>query len=266
MEIITSRTNEQIKEIVKLFKNKKERYNKGLFAIEGLKILKEAYRNKINLVKIFVSAQFLEENKFDADFQKMLNHSKVLLITQDLCKKISENCTPQEVFAICEIPKKLSLENVINESFNILMLLGLQDVGNFGTIIRTGAAMGVDCILISRDCPDVYSLKVIRAAMGMMFHVKLVIIDDVFKTLNLLKRQGFKTYATALHNNSQDLRTVKFSKKNVIVLGNEGNGLSNDFIDACDEIVKIPMKSNVESLNVAVASGIVLWQLQNHNM
>ena len=135
MEIITSRTNEQIKAIIKLFKNKKERYNKGLFALEGLKILKEAYRSKINIVKIFVSAQFLEENKFDVYFKKMLSNSKMLVITQDLCKKISENCTPQEVFAICEIPKKLSLENVIKESFNILMVLGLQDVGNFGTII-----------------------------------------------------------------------------------------------------------------------------------
>lgn len=266
MEIITSRTNEQVKEIIKLFKNKRERQNKGLFAIEGLKILKEAYSSKINIVKIFVSSKFLEENKFDFNFKKILNNSKVLVITQDVCKKISENCTPQEVFAICEIPQKLSLKNVVNESCNILMMLGLQDVGNFGTIIRTAVAMGVDCILISCNCPDIYSLKVLRAAMGMMFHVKLVIIDDVFKTLDLLKHKGFKIYATALHNKSKDLRTVKFNKKNVIVLGNEGNGLSDDFINACDEVVKIPMKSDVESLNVAVAYGIILWQLQQNNM
>ncbi len=261
MEIITSRTNSKIKNIVSLVNNKKERLQKNLFVIEGFKILKEAINNKIEIESILLTEDFWQANKYELNLI-LTNNMNIVIITYDICKKISNNVTPQGIFAICKIPSLTSLKTVIGNGKNILMIVGLQDVGNFGTIIRTANALGVDYILTSKDCPDIYSCKVLRSAMGAAFSIPVVVVDDVVKTMEMFKNNGFSLYASAVTDDCENIKDVVFDKKSVVVVGNEGNGLSSQVINCCDYTIKIPMVKKANSLNVAVATGILLWELK----
>ena len=265
MEYISSRTNNQIKNIVNLVNNKKERIKQGLFVIEGLKILIEAKKNKINILKIFTTQKFFDNNR--NIFEKIVNKDiEIIIIVEDICKKISNNVTPQEIFAICKIPSEISFDIALNNGRNILMVLNLQDTGNFGTIIRTANAFGIDYILKSKDCPDIYSPKMLRSSMGNVFNSNIIEIDDPIKTINMLKKSGFNIYASAISDNCEEIQTISFSDKNVIIVGNEGNGLNKDIIKAADKSVKIPMIKKIESLNVSIAAAILLWELKKNKI
>lgn len=259
MEVITSKSNNKIKNIVSLVNNKKERLQKKLFVIEGLKILNEVINSKVLVKTVFVTENFWKENKYELNLI-LTNNINVVIITYDICKKISNNVTPQEIFAVCKIPELTSLKTVVTHGKHILMIVGLQDVGNFGTIIRTANALGVDYVIASKDCPDIYSFKVLRSAMGAVFNIPIVIIDDTIKTIKILKDNGFALYASAVTDNCKSIKDVTFAEKNVVVVGNEGNGLSKQVIDCCDCAIKIPMIEKADSLNVAVATGILLWE------
>ena len=145
------------------------------------------------------------------------------------------------------------------------MILNLQDIGNFGTIIRTANALGIDCILISSDCPDIYSPKVLRATMGAIFNINIIKInnntDDIKKIIKSFKDKNFMAVASAVADDCKNINQISFLNKNLIIVGNEGNGLDREIIKICDESVKIPMIKEADSLNVAVASGILIWEL-----
>ena len=143
------------------------------------------------------------------------------------------------------------------------MLLDLQDIGNFGTIIRTANALGINYILFNKTCPDIYNHKTLRSSMGAVFNFNILEIENSIKTINQLKNHGFIIYASSVSGLYEDLNKISFSTKNVIIMGNEGNGLNKEVIDICDKIIKIPMNNEIDSLNVAVSTGIILWTLKN---
>jgi TrmH family RNA methyltransferase len=168
-------------------------------------------------------------------------------------KKISTMDTPSNVVALC---KKIVNKNIGRK---ILLLDEVQDPGNLGTIIRSSVAFGVDTVVLSNNTVDLYNDKVLRSSEGMVFHIDIV-KRDVYELVDLLHDKGYKVYGTKVDGGT-DLKNVTVSDKCVIVMGNEGNGVTDKLLDKCDEYIYIPMSNECESLNVGVATSIILYEL-----
>ena len=237
--IYSSIDNERIKNIKKL-NTKKYRDQEKLFLVEGEHLVIEASNSKR------LKTLIVEENySFNVEgVEKITCTSKVI-------KYISELDTPPKVLGICIKDTNSVLGN------HIVALDTVQDPGNLGTIIRSSVAFNVDTLLLSSDTVDPYSPKVIRATQGMIFHINIVICD-LKETLNNLK--DYKKYGTKL-TNSKSLKDIKIKDKYVIVMGNEGKGVKEEILNLCDEYISIDMNKSCESLNVAVATSIILYEI-----
>ena len=237
--IYTSIENEKIKEIARL-KDKKYRKSSGLFLIEGEHLIKEAYKNGY-LEKIIK----LENTDIDIDIEMVNVSNKVL-------KYLSFLETP----TIIGVAKQ---KRDTIEGNRILILDGIQDPGNLGTIIRSSVAFNIDTIILSEDTVDLYNEKVIRATQGLIFYIN-VVRDNLDKIIKELKEKNYKIYATKV-NGGKSLKNVEDLKKFAIIMGNEGNGVRPSLLNACDEYLYIDMNDKCESLNVGVATSIILYEL-----
>lgn len=240
--IISSIQNEKIKKILKL-KETKYRKLENKFLIEGEHLVEEAYKS--NLVDTLI----IEENY---TYNKDIN---TIYVTKDIMKKLSDMPSPSKVMAICNM-KKDSLKGT-----KILMLDGLQDPGNLGTIIRSAIAFNIDTIILSKDTADLYNPKVIRATQGMIFHIN-IIVRDLKEEIQSTKSKGIKVFGTRV-DNGKDTRFLNDISKDsyCLIMGNEGNGVKKELLDECDEYLYIKMNDRVESLNVGVATSIILYEL-----
>lgn len=236
--IYTSIDNDKIKKIKKL-QSKKYRDEENLFIIEGEHLVREAYKK--GALKTLIIEDGYDIN---IDVDKMICNLKVM-------KYLSELDNPQKIMGIC---KK---DNHTIKGNHILALDGIQDPGNLGTIIRSAVAFNIDTILISNECVDVYNSKVIRASQGMIFHTNIVLCD-LKNTIRELKE--YKIYGTKV-DGGRSISNIKLENKYVVIMGNEGNGVSNDILSLCNEYLYIDMNKNCESLNVAVATSIILYEL-----
>ena len=239
--MIESINNEQIKNIRKL-KDKKYRDESNLFLVEGDHLVKEAYKSG-NLVKLI-----LIDDIYDYDVEKILVSEKVIQSISDL------NNT--KVIGVCE---KLSTQLKLDK--NIVILDGVQDPGNLGTIIRSCVAFNIDTLVLSNSCVDLYNSKVIRSTQGMLFNIN-IIRDDLKEIISLLKDNNYIIYGTNV-NNGIDIKDVKTTEKYAIILGNEGNGISEEISSLVDKNIYIKMNEKCESLNVAVSTSIILYELEN---
>jgi len=156
------------------------------------------------------------------------------------------------------LDKNRNLDTIDNQSVYIA-LERVQDPSNMGTILRTAEALGVDGIILSDDCCDIFSPKVVRGSMGAVFRIKYSVVDDFCSYIKSIGEGGIKTYGSAPVN-AVDIRTVGF-KGGVMLIGNEGNGLSQEVLDCCTDRVSIPMNGRAESLNAACAASILMWEM-----
>ena len=179
-----------------------------------------------------------------------------IYVTKKIFEYITEVKTPQGILAII---KKESNENNIDYSQDIIVALdGIQDPGNLGTILRTVDSVGLNQILVSKDTADCYNPKVVRSTMGAIFRVKVIECDDLEKTLKEIKKHKFSILTTSLQTDNS-IYDVKY-KKDVIVIGNEANGVTEKIQNLADKKVKIPMLGKTESLNASVATGVILYE------
>lgn len=240
--LITSLDNDRIKGYIKL-KDRKYRKKEKKFIIEGMHLVLEACKKGV-----------VEELILEKDVVFPINLPTVY-VTNEIIHKISEMESPSNVMALCNMTDS----GVIGEK--ILMLDEVQDPGNLGTIIRSAVAFNVDTIVLSPNTVDLYNPKVIRATQGMMFHVNIIVreLKDVIKEL---KEKEIPIYGTKV-DYGMDVRTLKEKdrKKYCLIMGNEGNGVSEEILDMCDSYFYIDMNENVESLNVGVATSIILYEL-----
>lgn len=245
MEKITSINNQLIKDIYQL-KQKKYRNQTKKFMVEGLHLVEEAYKNKV--LKIVLSNDELLLNKF--------NNVKTVLVNNQIIEKLSNTTTPQNVLGVVDI-----IENKFELADKYLILDGVNDPGNLGTIIRTSLALGVNHLILSNNTVDIYNDKVIRATQGAIFKANIYYTDleDIYKKL---KQNNIKIITTSLEANKA-LNDLEKMDKFAIVVGNEANGISNVSKEYADELIIIPMKNNIESLNVGIASGIILYGVLN---
>ena len=183
---------------------------------------------------------------------------KPLYVTSEIISKISSLETPPKVLGICKIKEE---ENIGNR---ILLLDEIQDPGNLGTIIRSSKAFNIDTVVLGKGCVDLYNSKTLRACQGMNFHLN-IIEKDLLDFIPTLKEKGIPVYATNV-THGMDIKTLKEKDKELFALelGNEGKGVNNKILDMADKYIYIKMNKNVESLNVAVAGSILLYELDNN--
>lgn len=242
--MITSIHNETIKNIMKL-KQKKYRDEKKLFLVEGYHLVEEARRYQcVEKIITTLNDQFEEST---------------LYVSQDVMKKIAFTQTPQPIMAICH---KNFQNQSIEKGKRYLLLDRVQDPGNVGTIVRTALALGIDQIIMSNDCVDLYNDKVIRATQGALFQMKICVMD-LKEAIMILHDQGVQVYGTCLKNASS-IDTYSQQSKMAFVMGNEGQGVRQDILDLCDHLIYIPIKS-IESLNVGIAAAITMYHFQERN-
>ena len=262
VDCITGKTNPTVMKIAKLMQ-KKARKEERLFTLDGTKLFIEAYNfgARIEYVVIEDTAQ-LQVDVIDKVFDLKKKRTKVLCVNKAVFSKLTEEFSPQGIITVCKFLDTGSdfLCETIDDSDKIMAFESVRDPGNIGAILRNAAAFGVDRLILSSDCADVYSQKVLRAAMGAIFKVKLHIVDNLSDALNSLKDKR-RIVSTTLGENSLKLGECQINKNDVFVIGNEGHGVSQETIDLSDETMFIPMCENTESLNAAVATAILMWEL-----
>lgn len=251
--IITSKDNEIVKHIKKL-KDKKHRDETNEFIIEGLKMLEEAVNEKAKIKMVIVCDGCLSSDPIKTELLYKLAKEKVIYVSENIFKSLTDVTSPQGILAVVE--KKLS--NNIDYSQELFLILdNIQDPGNMGTILRTVDSIGLTQIIVPKGNADSYNPKVVRSTMGAVFRVNVIEVEDLGKTIKEMKKHKIKIFATDL-NTDTTIYDVDY-KKSAIVIGNEGNGVSKTVLDLADKKIKIPMPGKTESLNAAVATGIILY-------
>lgn len=259
MEQITSKENRWIKEYVKLSNSKAYRQEMKKFTVESVKLVLEAFENGVQLERVFVTKSCLD--KKSQELEKLFQSTKCYLISSEIEGKLSQTKTPQGIFAICCMLDKTLVVDKIYDEGKFVMLVDLQDAGNVGTIIRTAEAVGMNGVIVTQNTCDYLNPKVIRGSMGSVFRMPILVIDDVYSFLDHLKENHVKTYASVLSKEAEDVTRIQFANSSVLLIGNEGNGLSNDVIEKCTNQVTIQMRGKTESLNASMAACILMWEM-----
>lgn len=238
--LITSLNNDRVKELVRL-KEKKYRDKTGLFFIEGYDIVLEAYKN--NIIK---DLYVLDGIECELD----IPHTYV---SHDVMKKISDMESISEYYAVCY---KKNEEIVGNK---IIILDGVQDPGNLGTIIRSAVAFNFDTVVLSKNTVDLYNPKVIRSTKGMLFNINIISreLDEFINNLD-----EYVIYGTDVVNGN-NIRDIDIPDKLGLIIGNEGRGISGSIKKLCNKFIYIDMNDKCESLNASVAASILMYEVNN---
>ena len=247
MEQVTSRQNSAVQHMKKLASNRKYRRETGEFLCEGPKMWAEAVEHGWVISTLMTSDEdLLRRNEGIA--------ARSVLVSPELLSYAADTETPQKMIFTCRIPEQA--EALSGSRF--LVLDGVQDPGNVGTIWRTADAFGADGLILLPGCADPWSAKVVRSTMGACFRLP-VLTCTLEELCPLLAARQIPLYATALREDTLDIRDADL-KCSAVVIGSEGRGVSEQVLNCCEQTVKIPMRDRCESLNAAMAAGIVLWE------
>ena len=245
-ERITSRKNPLLQQVKKLLGSKKAREEAGLFVSDGTKLLQEAVKYYPGLETVILS---------DGIRVEVPDHVRAIRVPGDVMESVSPMQTPQGALFLCRLPEKKPFE----AKPGMLLLDGIQDPGNLGTMLRTADALDVPVVLLE-GCADPYSHKVVRASMGAVFRTKVV--QATWQEVKAAcDRAGIPIGVTALSDRARDIRQADV-KSMAVVIGSEGQGVRREILDAADAELIIPMNPHCESLNAAVAATIVMWQMK----
>ena len=241
--MIESINNEKIKKYSKLL-NKKYRDETNLYLVSTDLLVSEALKKEL-VVEIFLLEEY--ENKY----------GNVTYVTKSVMRKLSNLTTLPSVVAVVKKQEKVEIKG------NVILLDGLQDPGNVGTIIRSSVAFNIDTIIVGDNTVDIYNEKVLRASEGMLYNVNIV-KKNLIDVIKYLKDNNYTVIGTKVDGgkNIKDINVDKYA----FVVGNEGNGISDEVLDLCDEYVYIKMNDNAESLNVGVASSIIMYEINNKSI
>ena len=243
---ITSRKNPFLQQVKKLLSSKKARETANLFVADGTKLLEEAVKYYPGLDTVILS---------DGVEVSVPESVRIIRVPGDVMESISPMASPQGALFLCRLPEKKAFAPVPG----MLLLDGIQDPGNIGTILRTADALDIPVVLLE-GCADPYSHKVVRASMGAVFRTDVVISD--WETVKAACAEaGIPVGVTALSDRAKDLRAWEL-KKMAVVIGSEGQGVRKEILEAADAELIIPMNPHCESLNAAVAATIVMWQMK----
>jgi RNA methyltransferase, TrmH family len=249
MKRIDSIQNGNVKNWRKLH-TKKERDKVGKFLVEGFHLVEEALK-----AEAVETVLMTEDTTFPATWK--MDNTDVIIVTKEIMQALSETETPQGIIAICQ---KSDVADVNLQGGTYLLIDAVQDPGNIGTMIRTADAAGVSAVIIGNGSVDVYNSKAIRSTQGSLFHVP-VVKGDLQEWIGKLQENGIKVYGTSLHE-AKPYQEVKIDGPAALIVGNEGSGVQEEVLAMTDENLYIPIHGSAESLNVAVASGILLYYVR----
>lgn len=255
MQIITSKENELIKNIRKL-KEKKYRDFNNEFIVEGIKMIREAIKEKAVIKKIIICEENANDGGIDYKLLYEIAKYECVYVSKKIFELISNVQNPQGILGV--IQKKNQEKGIDYKEEIITVLDGIQDPGNLGTILRTIDSVGLKQVIVSKETADAFNPKVVRSTMGAIFRVNIIESDNLLETLKELKKHKYKIMATSLETD-HTIYDVNYLKK-AIVIGNEANGVSKEILEFADEKIKIPMFGKTESLNASVATAIILYE------
>lgn len=254
--MITSLSNSRVKNVISLIKKSKTRKEQGLFVVEGTRMVREAPKEFIK--ELYVSESFLikEENRTFLEKEVGVPFEAV---KDEIFAKMSDTVTPQGI--LCVLYKMdHNLEVMLEDKEGTFLVLeDIQDPGNLGTMIRTGEGAGIAGVIMSSQTVDIYNPKVIRSTMGSIYRVPFCYVDDLPAALRLLRKRGVHTYAAHL-DGDRYYDECFFSGQTGLLIGNEGNGLSDEVTSLAEHKLKIPMEGKVESLNAAISASILMYE------
>lgn len=253
--MISSTKNEQVKTVIELKKKAKARNEAKLFVVEGVRMVSELPKERTE--KLYVSESFLKNPENEAFLKEYPRYEAV---TDSVFAAMSDTQTPQGVLALIR-QYEYGIDDVLKADgkAHLMILENLQDPGNLGTILRAGEGAGITGLIMSRDTVDIYNPKVIRSTMGSVFRVPFFYTDDMFQTVRELKDRGIRLFAAHL-GGKNNYEQEDYKGDIGFLIGNEGNGLTDELSDMADTWVKIPMAGNVESLNAAIAASILMFE------
>lgn len=253
--MITSTANQQMKNLAALQRKSRERKARGLFVAEGPRMCFEAPREWVQ--SIYVSESFLQDEKMQQQL-KDFDYPYEVVADSVFCS-VADTQTPKGIMTVVKIPTYELQDLLQQERTQLLILEGVQDPGNLGTMLRTGEGAGITGVIMDRTTVDLFNPKTIRSTMGSLYRVPYYIAEDLGTTIEAVKAQGVRLYAAHLAGELSYDRP-DYTGACGFLIGNEGNGLSDEIARMADTYIRIPMQGQVESLNAAMSAGILMYE------
>lgn len=267
-ELITSRKNTAVCDASALLE-KKNREKTRRFRFDGVKLFLEAVSAGLEIETIFIKES--EQDKItktveDAFFSKgTLFSGRMLVLSDFVFEKVTEEKGSQGIVCVAKyidaIHRYIGPDDTVFEGKKMMALSSVRDPGNIGTLLRSAAAFGIDTLIFSADCADIYSPKTVRASMGALFRQRIYIAEDLASTLSQMRTSTRRILAAEPDASALSINEIGLSANDCIVIGNEGHGISPDVLAVCDKSVFIPISSNTESLNASIAGAICMWEM-----
>ena len=252
--MITSTSNIQVKELLRLQKKSREREKEGVFIVEGPRMAEEIPRERI--VKLYVSESFQAKCVKEKN-DRFIQEAEVMSDT--VFAHVSDTKTPQGILAIVRMPKYDLPDLLQGDRTHLLILESVQDPGNLGTMVRTGEGAGITGIIMNKTTVDLFNPKTIRSTMGSIYRVPYLITEHLPDLLDELHKENIRLYAAHLKGDTY-YDAFDFTGACGFLIGNEGNGLSDEIAECADCYLKIPMEGKVESLNAAVSAALLMYE------
>lgn len=260
--MITSTSNQQMKQLSALLKKSKERKEKKVFVVEGTKMVSEAPADKVKAVYVSESYEKNPENKtLLKELQETCDKYQAVyeIVADSVFKSVSDTQTPQGIMAVVSMPE-YALEKLLDgDQTHLLVLESIQDPGNLGTMVRTGEGAGITGVIMNKTTVDLFNPKTIRSTMGSIYRVPFYVAEDLPEVLQQLKEKGVSLYAAHLKG-EHSYDEENYCSACGFLIGNEGNGLSDHIADLADTYIKIPMSGKVESLNAAISASLLMYE------
>ncbi len=260
--MITSTSNQQMKNVSALLKKSKERKNTKNFVVEGPRMVVEAPEGSLKAVYVSESFENNAENKVLLEELKdkcSKANAVYETVADNVFKSVSDTQTPQGIMAVVDMPSYDLGDLLKGEKTHLLILESIQDPGNLGTMVRTGEGAGVTGIIMNKTTVDLFNPKTIRSTMGSIYRVPFFVTEDLGNTLQELQSKGISLYAAHLKG-EHAYDEEDYTKACGFLIGNEGNGLSDEIANIADTYIKIPMEGQVESLNAAISATLLMYE------
>ncbi len=266
IKMITSAANARVKQVVQWQTKAKERKKDKVYLVEGFKMYEEAPEKDI--LEVYLSEESAQKivAKGAVEFetshkilQEKLERTGYEIVSTDIFRKMSDTQTPQGILTVLKQPEYRLEELLCQPNPLFVVLENLQDPGNLGTIIRTGEGAGITGVIMTEKTVDIFNPKTIRATMGSIYRVPFIYVASMEDTLQKLHEQGIHTYAAHLKGDTY-YDSFSFREPTAFLIGNEGNGLQKETAEMANDYLKIPMEGNVESLNAAIATSLLMYE------
>lgn len=258
MDILTSKNNEKIRSAVAVRDSSKARRESGLFFLEGARLCSDAASSGTEIVRAFIS--LAAQKKYSEYCKRIIAASKeVYTVSDEIANKLSDTQNSQGIFCICIANSDFN-NFELNRKGKYLLLENIQDPSNLGAISRTAEALGIDGLIICGGC-DIYNPKALRSSMGSALRLNIMTSDSTVDILCKAEKLGMKTLASTPDKKSEKITETDMSGGVICVVGNEGNGVTQETMNFCSKKVTIPMLGRAESLNAATAAAILIWEM-----